>query len=108
MFKQITDPLRPFSFFFFLSIISVAIFVFDHANHTLKKMKSSRVQWVSFYAQIAYCLKTEALVVAQSYRSRDANPNVLKGMNTEAWRFRINKVRCVIFGCSNPSLVRKV
>ena len=63
MFKQITDPLRPFSFFFFLSIISVAIFVFDHANHTLKKMKSSRVQWVSFYAQIAYCLKTEALVV---------------------------------------------
>ena len=82
MFEQITDPLRPFSFF--LSVISVAIFVFDHANHTLKKMKSSRVQWVSFYAQIAYCLKTEALVVAQSYRSRDANPNVLKGRNTEA------------------------
>ena len=47
-------------------------------------MKSSCVQWVSFYAQIAYCLKTEALVVAQSYRSRDANPNELKGMNTEA------------------------
>ena len=83
MFEQITDPLRPFSFFF-LSIISVTIFVFDHANHTRKKMKSSCVQWVSFYAQIAYCLKTEALVVAQSYRSRDANPNVLKGMNTEA------------------------
>ena len=49
--------------FFFLSIIAVAISVFDHANHTLKKMKSSRIQWVSFYAQIAYCLKTEALVV---------------------------------------------
>ena len=41
-------------------------------------MKSSCVQWASFHAQIAYCLKTEALVVAQSYRSRDANPNVLK------------------------------
>ena len=94
--------------FFFLSTITATIFVFDHANHTRKKMKSSCVQWVSFYAQIAYCLKTEALVVAQSYRSRDANPNELKGMNTEAWRFRINKVRCVIFGCSNPSLVRKV
>ena len=48
IFEQITDPLRPF-----LSI----------RNHTLKKMKSSRVQWVSFYAQVAYCLKTEALFV---------------------------------------------
>ena len=78
MFEQITDPFRPFSFLF-LSIISVTIFVFDHVNHTRKKMKSSCV-----HAQIAYCLKAEALVVAQSYRSRDANPNVLKGMNTEA------------------------
>ena len=48
IFEQITDPFRPF-----LSI----------RNHTLKKMKSLRVQWVSFYAQVAYCLKTEALVV---------------------------------------------
>ena len=62
MFEQITDPLRQFSFFF-LSIISVAIFVFDHANHTRKKMKRSRVQWVSFHTQIAYGLKLEALVV---------------------------------------------
>ena len=77
-------PVHSVRFLFFLSVISVTIFVFDHANHTRKKMKSSCVQWVSFYAQIAYCLKTEALVVAQSYRSRDANPNVLKGMNTEA------------------------
>ena len=63
MFEQITDPLRQFSLFFFLSIISVAIFVFDHANNTRKKMKRSRVQWVSFHAQIAYGLKLEALVV---------------------------------------------
>ena len=65
MFEQITDPLRQFSLFLFfvLSIISVAIFVFDHANHTRKKMKRSRVQWVSFHAQIAYGLKLEALVV---------------------------------------------
>ena len=63
MFEQITDPLRQFSLFFFLSIISVAIFVFDNANHTRKKMKRSRVQWVSFHAQIAYGLKLEALVV---------------------------------------------
>ena len=38
-------------------------FVFDHANHTLKLMKSSWILWVSFHAQVAYCLKTEALVV---------------------------------------------
>ena len=48
---------------FDLSIISVTIFVFDHANHTRTKMKRSRVQWVSFHAQIAYGLKLEALVV---------------------------------------------
>ena len=77
-------PIHTVRFLFFLSIISVTIFAFDLANHTRKKMKSSCVQWVSFHAQIAYCLKTEVLVVAQSYRSRDANPNVLKGMNTEA------------------------
>ena len=48
---------------FFLSITTVSIFVFDRANHTREKMKSSSVEWISFQAQIAYCLKTEALVV---------------------------------------------
>ena len=37
IFEQITDQFRPF----ILCIITVAIFVFDHANHTRKKMKSS-------------------------------------------------------------------
>ena len=43
----------------FLCITKVTIFVFDHANHTHKKMKSSWVQCVSFLAQIAYRLKAE-------------------------------------------------
>ena len=37
IFEQITHPLRPF----FKGIIAVTIFVFDHANHTREKMKSS-------------------------------------------------------------------
>ena len=55
IFEQITDTFRPF----FLCIITVAIFVFDHA----KKMKSSWVQRAIFHTQLAYCLKTEAFVV---------------------------------------------
>ena len=39
-------------------IITVTIFVLDHANHTRKKMKRSWVQRASFHAQ-----KTEALFV---------------------------------------------
>ena len=34
--EQIPDPFRPFS-----HALAVTIFVFDHANHTRKKMKSS-------------------------------------------------------------------
>ena len=82
MFEQITDPLRPFSFFFFIYYISYYFCLQSCKSHPQENEKF--IQWVSFHAQIAYCLKTEALVVAQSYRSRDANPNVLKGMNTEA------------------------
>ena len=37
IFEQITDPFRPF----FLNIIKVTNFVFDHANPTRMKMKSS-------------------------------------------------------------------
>ena len=102
IFEQITDS------FFFLSTITATIFVFDHANHTRKKMKSSWEQCVSFHAQIAYCLKTEALAVLSIWLISWCKSNCSKRMNTKAWRFPLNRVRCFIFGCSNPSLVRKV
>ena len=60
IFEQITDPFRPF---FFLCIITVAIFVFDHANHTRTEMKSFLLQRAIFHAQIANRLRTEALFV---------------------------------------------
>ena len=105
IFEQITDS---FFFFFFLSTITATIFISDHANHTRKKMKSSWEQWVSFHAQIAYCLETEALAVLSIWLISWCKSNRTKRMNTKAWRFPLNRVRCFIFGCSNPSLVRKV
>ena len=67
-------------------------------NRTRKKMKSSRVQWVNFHAQIAYCLKTEALVVLSmsSISSRKSNLSRVD----EHWglTFQLNRVRCIIFG----------
>ena len=60
IFEQITDPIRPFCF---SSIITVSVFVFDHANHSRKKLKISWVQCLDFHAQIAYCLKIESQIV---------------------------------------------
>ena len=60
IFVQITDPIRPFCC---SSIITVNVFVFDHASHSRKKMKSSWAQCLDFHAQIAYCLKIESQIV---------------------------------------------
>ena len=70
--------------------------------------QSSWVQWVSFRAQIAYRLKTELSLYSRSDPSWEVNPTVPKAMNIEAGRFPLNRVKCFIFGCSNPSLVIKV
>ena len=70
--------------------------------------QSSWVQWASFRAQIAYRLKTELSLYSRSDPSWEVNPTVPKAMNIEVGRFPLNRVKCFIFGCSNPSLVIKV
>ena len=74
-------------------------------NHTHKKTKSSWVQWVNVHAQLAYCLKTEVLVVLSNSSISSSKSNGSKRDEHWSLTFWLNRVRCFIFGRYDPSII---